>query len=40
MYLFVFSALLVLFQYVNSKRVFEDLNGKLESYKEKSKNEI
>ncbi len=30
MYLFVFAALLVLFQYVNSKRIFEDLNGKLE----------
>lgn len=29
MYLFVFAALLVLFQYVNSKRVFEDINGKL-----------
>lgn len=37
MYLFVFSALLVLFQYVNSKRVFEDLNNKLETYKEKTK---
>ncbi|MFD1613975.1 hydrolase [Gelatiniphilus marinus] len=36
-YLFVFSALLVLFQYVNSKRIFEDLNNKLENYKEKSK---
>ena len=36
MYLFVFSALLVLFQYVNSKRIFENLNSKLESYKEKS----
>lgn len=30
MYLFVFAALLVLFQYVNSKRIFEDLNKKLE----------
>lgn len=29
MYLFIFSALLVLFQYVNSKRVFEDLDAKL-----------
>ncbi|MCF7568614.1 hydrolase [Sabulilitoribacter arenilitoris] len=37
MYLFVFSALLLLFQYVNSKRVFEDLNNKLETYKEKTK---
>ncbi|WP_034045444.1 hypothetical protein [Wocania ichthyoenteri] len=36
MYLFVFSALLVLFQYVNSKRVFEDLNNKLEEHKLKS----
>ncbi len=36
MYLFVFSALLVLFQYVNSKRVFEDLNNKLEDQKLKS----
>lgn len=31
MYLFVFAALLVLFQYVNSKRVFEDMNKKLET---------
>ncbi len=30
MYLFVFAALLVLFQYVNSKRIFEDINKKLE----------
>lgn len=37
MYLFVFSALLVLFQYVNSKRVFEDMNKKLEIHKSKSK---
>ena len=29
MYLFVFAALLVLFQYVNSKRIFEDVNKKL-----------
>lgn len=34
MYLFVFAALLVLFQYVNSKRVFEGLNTKLNGYKE------
>jgi len=34
MYLFIFSILLVLFQYVNSKRVFEDLNNKLDSKKE------
>ncbi|MEL0456427.1 hydrolase [Flavobacteriaceae bacterium SZ-1-7] len=33
MYLFVFSILLVLFQYMNSKRVFEDVNSKLEKYK-------
>ncbi|MDO5980451.1 hydrolase [Flavivirga spongiicola] len=33
MYLFVFAALLVLFQYVNSKRVFEDLNSKLATQK-------
>lgn len=37
MYLFVFSVLLVLFQYVNSKRVFEDLNKKLETHKERAK---
>ncbi|WP_248723004.1 hydrolase [Seonamhaeicola sp. ML3] len=30
MYLFVFAVLLVLFQYVNSKRIFEDLNTKIE----------
>lgn len=30
MYLFIFSILLVLFQYVNAKRVFEGLNNKLE----------
>ncbi len=34
MYLFVFATLLVLFQYVNAKRVFEDLNGKLETHKD------
>ncbi|MBJ6368647.1 hydrolase [Snuella sedimenti] len=34
-YLFVFSILLVLFQYVNAKRVFEDLNGRLESNRAK-----
>ena len=32
MYLFIFSILLILFQYVNSKRVFEDMNNKLENY--------
>mgnify|MGYP007014125346 CR=1 FL=1 len=36
MYLFVFSILLVLFQYVNAKRVFEDQNNKLEAYKKLS----
>ena len=33
MYLFVFSILLVLFQYVNAKHVFEDMNNKLGNYK-------
>ncbi|UKM63933.1 hydrolase [Flavobacteriaceae bacterium GSB9] len=33
MYLFVFSILLVLFQYMNSKHIFEDMNKKLEAYK-------
>ena len=33
MYLFVFSVLLILFQYVNSKRVFEDMNKNLGKYK-------
>lgn len=33
MYLFVFSILLIIFQYVNSKRVFEDLTSKTEGYK-------
>ncbi len=37
MYLFIFSTLLVLFQYVNSKRVFEDLNSKLEKNESKIK---
>ena len=36
MYLFVFAALLVLFQYVSSKRIFEDLNNKLEVSKVKA----
>ena len=36
MYLFVFSILLVLFQYVNAKRVFEDMNRKLDGYKEQA----
>lgn len=33
MYLFVFSILLILFQYVNSKRVFEDMDKTLGNYK-------
>lgn len=33
MYLFVFSVLLVLFQFMNSKRVLEDMNQKLGTYK-------
>ncbi|MEC3908009.1 hydrolase [Tamlana sp. 2201CG12-4] len=37
MYLFVFSILLVLFQYVNSKRVFEDMDNKLTGYKSQLK---
>ena len=32
-YLFIFSMLLVLFQYVNSKRVFGEMNYKLDNYK-------
>ncbi|WP_282122364.1 hydrolase [Algibacter mikhailovii] len=32
-YLFVFSILLILFQYVNAKRVFEDMDNKLSKYK-------
>ncbi|MBD0822786.1 hydrolase [Aestuariibaculum marinum] len=34
MYLFVFAMLLVLFQFVNSKRVFEDMNQNIGDYKE------
>lgn len=33
MYLFVFSILLVLFQYMNSKRTFEDMDKKIGNYK-------
>ncbi|TBN06497.1 hydrolase [Hyunsoonleella flava] len=36
MYLFVFALLLVIFQYANAKRIFEDQNRKLENYKEKA----
>ena len=32
MYLFIFSILLVLFQYVNAKRIFEDQNKKIDRY--------
>jgi len=35
MYLFIFSILLVLFQYVNSKNVFEDQNNKIIKLEEK-----
>jgi len=35
MYLFIFSVLLIIFQYVNSKRIFENSNKKIETYKEK-----
>ncbi|TYA79569.1 hydrolase, partial [Seonamhaeicola marinus] len=34
-YLFIFSILLVLFQYVNSKRVFEDLTNRLDKKTER-----
>lgn len=34
MYLFIFSILLILFQYVNSKRIFEEQSSKLEKYQE------
>lgn len=36
MYLFVFALLLVIFQYANAKRIFEDQNRKLENYKAKA----
>lgn len=32
MYLFIFAVLLVLFQYVNAKRIFEEQNKKIETY--------
>ncbi|MDX1277563.1 hypothetical protein [Oceanihabitans sediminis] len=35
MYLFIFAALLVLFQYVNSKNVYEADHAKIEKYKAK-----
>lgn len=35
MYLFIFSVLLILFQYVNSKSIHEDSSEKIETYKEK-----
>ncbi|WP_338358922.1 hydrolase [Yeosuana marina] len=34
-YLFIFSVLIILFQYVNSKRLFEVQNNQLETYKVK-----
>ncbi|MEP5341517.1 MAG: hydrolase [Algibacter sp.] len=37
MYLFIFSMLLVLFQYVSAKRIFEDQDIKLTNYREKLK---
>ncbi|GGD10207.1 hydrolase [Hyunsoonleella pacifica] len=36
MYLFVFALLLIIFQYANAKRIFEDQNRKLENYKVKA----
>ena len=35
MYLFIFSLLLIIFQYVNSKHIFEINENKMETYKEK-----
>ena len=35
MYLFIFSALLILFQYVNSKNIFEANNKQIDAYKER-----
>lgn len=37
MYLFIFTLLLVLFQYVNSKHIFEDQVGKIETLETKVK---
>ncbi len=34
MYLFIFSVLLILFQYVNSKNIYEDNIKKIETYKD------
>ena len=36
LYLFIFAALLALFQYINAKRVFEDLNSKMDKLTLKS----
>lgn len=36
MYLFIFSALLILFQYINAKRALESMSNKIEVYKIKS----
>lgn len=33
MYLFVFMALLVLYQYINSKNTFQDMNATIENYR-------
>jgi len=37
MYLFIFAVLLVLFQYVNAKRIFEEQNKKIETYQQNLK---
>lgn len=42
-YLLIFTALLVIFQYVNSKRIFDDANNRIANYKalvEKQKDSI
>lgn len=36
-YLFLFSILLIIFQYVNSKRVFKDMVNRMEGYKTQAK---
>lgn len=38
MYLFIFSLLLLLFQFINSKNIFDDSNQKVATYKEKITN--
>lgn len=37
LYLFLFSVLISIFQYVNSKRVFKDMANKVEGYKKQAK---